>query len=249
MSTARARRRLTGAVAAGIPQVVVPGCLDFTNWWVGEVPERYRQREFFQYNLEILLMRTNADEFAALGRLMGERLSAARGPVSVLIPSGGWSALVGRNAHDLSGAITGPWARPDADKVWVDTLRRHFAGTIQELPHHINDAAFADACVDELDRLLVAEDLGAACRAAHDVDHGDGCVRCPLAAPRDVAIRTHQHQRHAIERCGLIVVDAMHGERHAASGRCGFDRSSRQVGEFQQHEAVSEQVENRRVSP
>ena len=35
--------RLTGAGKAGIPQVVVPGCLDFTNWWVGEVPERYRR--------------------------------------------------------------------------------------------------------------------------------------------------------------------------------------------------------------
>ncbi len=52
--------RLTGAGTAGIPQVVVPGCLDFTNWWVGEVPERYRSREFFQYNVEILLMRSNS---------------------------------------------------------------------------------------------------------------------------------------------------------------------------------------------
>src|SRR5262249_41946251 len=51
--------RLTAAGATGLPQVVVPGCLDFTNWWVGQVPEKYRQREFYQYNVEILLMRTN----------------------------------------------------------------------------------------------------------------------------------------------------------------------------------------------
>jgi uncharacterized protein (UPF0261 family) len=146
--------RLTGAGAAGIPQVIAPGCLDFTNWWVGEVPERYRGREFFQYNVEILLMRTNDAEFSALGRLMGERLAAAKGPVSVLIPLRGWSALVGRNAHDLSGKVTGGWARPDTDKVFVDTLRRHFTGVIKELPHHINDAAFADACVDELAGLM-----------------------------------------------------------------------------------------------
>ncbi len=79
--------RLTAAGAAGVPQVVVPGCLDFTNWWVGEVPERYRQRAFFQYNVEILLMRTDADELAALGNLMGERLRAAKGPVRVLDPA------------------------------------------------------------------------------------------------------------------------------------------------------------------
>jgi uncharacterized protein (UPF0261 family) len=146
--------RLTGAGAAGIPQVVVPGCLDFTNWWVGEVPERYRDREFFQYNVEILLMRTSAGEFATLGRLVGERLAAARGPVSVLIPQNGWSALVSRQAHTLSGRVTGSWARPDDDRVFVETLRRHFSGTVSELPHHINDPAFADACADELVRLL-----------------------------------------------------------------------------------------------
>ena len=146
--------RLTGAGAAGVPQIVVPGCLDFTNWWVGEVPERYRSREFFQYNVEILLMRTNAEEFAALGKLMGEKLAAAQGPVTVLLPQKGWSALTGRSAHDLSGKITGAWARPDVDRVFVETLRAHFNGAIKQLPYHINDEAFADACVDELGRLL-----------------------------------------------------------------------------------------------
>ena len=79
--------RLTAAGAAGVPQVVVPGCLDFTNWWVGEVPERYRQREFFQYNVEILLMRTNAEEFAALGQLIGERLERREGPAARADPA------------------------------------------------------------------------------------------------------------------------------------------------------------------
>ncbi|MET0668637.1 MAG: Tm-1-like ATP-binding domain-containing protein [Xanthobacteraceae bacterium] len=51
---------------------------------------------------------------------------------------------------------TGPWARPDVDRVFVETLRANFHGAIKELPHHINDAAFADACVDDLGRLLTA---------------------------------------------------------------------------------------------
>ena len=149
--------RLTAAGAAAVPQVVVPGCLDFTNWWVGEVPERYREREFFQYNVEILLMRTNAEEFAALGKLMGERLRVAKGPVRVLIPRDGWSALTGRKTYDLAGRETGSWAQPQTDRVFVDALMRHLPdGAIKELPHHINDAAFADACVDELISLLPA---------------------------------------------------------------------------------------------
>jgi hypothetical protein len=36
-------------------------------------------------------------------------------------------------------------------------LRRHFpGGAIGELPHHINDTAFADACVDALLGMLAA---------------------------------------------------------------------------------------------
>jgi len=149
--------RLTAAGAAAVPQVVVPGCLDFTNWWVGEVPEHYQEREFFQYNVEILLMRTNAEEFAALGKLMGERLRAANGPVRVLIPRRGWSALTGRKTYDLAGRESGSWAQPEIDQVFVDALTRHLpGGAIKELPHHINDAALADACVDELISLLPA---------------------------------------------------------------------------------------------
>jgi uncharacterized protein (UPF0261 family) len=147
--------RLTAAGQAGLPQVVVPGCLDFTNWWVGEVPERYRGREFYQYNVEILLMRTNAAEFAALGRLMGERLAAAKGPVRVLVPMRGWSQLAGRRSHDLAGRDIGSWTQPETDRVFVDTLRRYLsADMIAELPHHINDSEFADACVDELIGML-----------------------------------------------------------------------------------------------
>jgi uncharacterized protein (UPF0261 family) len=146
--------RLRAAAGAGVPQVVVPGALDFTNWWVGEVPERYRSRGFFQYNVEILLMRTNAEEFETLGNMIGERLRAAKGAYSVLIPNG-FSALTTRRIRDISGNDIGPWAQPETDAVFVNTLRRHVPNeNIRELPHHINDAAFADACVDTLLALM-----------------------------------------------------------------------------------------------
>ncbi|MFY9686181.1 MAG: Tm-1-like ATP-binding domain-containing protein [Pseudolabrys sp.] len=143
--------RLTAAGAAGLPQVVVPGCLDFTNWWVGQVPDKYRQREFYQYNVEIQLMRTNAEEFSKLGRLVGERLRAAKGPVSVLIPSGGMSQLVGRKTFDLAGNECGAWAQPETDRVFGEALKRYLpASVIKELPYHINDAGFADICAAEM---------------------------------------------------------------------------------------------------
>lgn len=143
--------RLTAAGAAGLPQVVVPGCLDFTNWWVGQVPDRYRDREFVQYNVEIMLMRTNAEEFETLGNLVGERLSKATGPVQVLIPLNGMSQLGGRKTHDLSGKEVGEWSKPEIDAVFARTLRRHLpADAIRELPCNINDPAFADACADTM---------------------------------------------------------------------------------------------------
>ncbi len=146
--------RLRAAAAAGVPQIVVPGALDFTNWWVGEVPERYRGRGFFQYNVEILLMRTNAEEFTTLGNMIGERLAAAKGPYVVLIPNG-FSGLTTRRMHDISGKDIGAWAQPETDAVFTNTLRRHIPNeNIREVPHHINDAAFADACVDALLRLM-----------------------------------------------------------------------------------------------
>ena len=78
--------RLTRRAAAGIPQVVVPGALDFTNWWVARSRSVIASRGFFQYNVEIMLMRTNAEEFETLGTMIGERLAAAKGPYTVLIP-------------------------------------------------------------------------------------------------------------------------------------------------------------------
>lgn len=146
--------RLTAAGKAGVPQIVAPGCLDFTNLWVGEVPEQYRDRAFVRYNSEILLMRTSADEFATLGKMIGDRLTAARGPVTVLVPTQGMSGMTPRRMTDIAGNDAGPWAQPETDRVFTETLRRHFSGDIRELPLRIDEDRFADACVAALKALL-----------------------------------------------------------------------------------------------
>jgi len=143
--------RLRSAGAAGIAQVVVPGALDHTNWWVGECPERYKGREFYQYNVEILLMRTNAEEMAALGAMMAERLNDAKGPVTVMIPTQGFSQHVIRETQDIDGHTVGSWHQPETDQAFTQSIRRHLThGRIEELDLHINDHEFADACVSEL---------------------------------------------------------------------------------------------------
>jgi uncharacterized protein (UPF0261 family) len=141
--------RLTGAGAAGLPQVVVPGAIDHSNFWAGQVPERYQSREFYRYNAQNLLMRTNAEEFAKLGLTMAERLNAAKGPVRVMIPLAGFSEHTKRRALDLAGKDCGPWRREEEYKMFLDTLKTRLNGTrVDEFPLHVNDDRFADACVD-----------------------------------------------------------------------------------------------------
>lgn len=141
--------RLTRAGAAGLPQVIVPGAIDHANFWVGQVPECYKAREFFQYNAQNLLMRTNTEEFSKLGHEFATRINTAKGPVRVLIPLEGFSEHTKRRAHDLAGNDKGPWKRPEDYRVFVDALKpRLKAARIDEMALHINDSAFADACVN-----------------------------------------------------------------------------------------------------
>jgi len=142
--------RLTQAGAAGLPQVVVPGAIDHTNWWVGECPERFKTREFYQYNMEILLMRTNAEEMTALGEMVAERLNGAKGPVTVMIPTKGFSQHIIRKTHDLEGTEIGEWLQPETDQCFTDAVKANLtSGEVKEFDLQINDTEFADACVDE----------------------------------------------------------------------------------------------------
>jgi uncharacterized protein (UPF0261 family) len=143
--------RLTAAGAKGLPQVIVPGAIDHVNFWADAVlPARYQDREFFRYNSQNLLMRTNGEELNAVALLIAERLNSAKGPARVLIPFEGFSEHTKRRSQDLAGNDRGPWRRPEEYRAFTDTLRANLKKEIalDELPLHINDAKFADACVD-----------------------------------------------------------------------------------------------------
>ena len=135
--------RLTAAGAAGLPQVIVPGAIDHVNFWAGQVlPERYRDREFFRYNAQNLLMRTNAEEFQKLGVLIAERLNAAKGPVRVLIPFEGFSEhtklRAQRSRRQRPWSVAAPGGIPG---VHGNPQGQPQAGIpLEEFPLHINDA-------------------------------------------------------------------------------------------------------------
>jgi uncharacterized protein (UPF0261 family) len=69
--------------------------------------------------------------------------------VHILIPLEGFSEHTKRRACDLDGNDKGPWKNTDDYRIFVDSLKpRLKSASIEQLPLHINDTAFADACVD-----------------------------------------------------------------------------------------------------
>jgi uncharacterized protein (UPF0261 family) len=135
-------RRLTVAGEHGLPQVVVPGCVDFFNQGAPEeLPERYRGRKRYYHNPVATLVRLTADEEAALGRVVAERLAGARGPVRVVCPTGGFSLA------DVPG---GDLWDPEADAAFVDALREALPAEIplEEVDAHVDDPDFALLVVD-----------------------------------------------------------------------------------------------------
>lgn len=140
--------RFTAASEVGLPQIVVPGAIDHSNFWVNEVPDKYSDREFFQYNAQNILMRTNSEEFEAIGDLMADRLNQSKAPFVVLIPSLGFSEHTKRKTYDLKGNEYGFWLKPEIDGVFTTALKKKLnKGRVVELDLHINDPKFADNCL------------------------------------------------------------------------------------------------------
>ena len=136
--------RLDAAAKRGIPQVVVPGCLDMVNFWEpSTVPKQFEGRSFYQHNPNITLMRTSIDENRALGLILSEKLNRSTGPVAVFLPQQGLSMI------DAPGGAFWDHA---ADQALFSTLRENLREDIPvtELDCNINDSAFARACAQAL---------------------------------------------------------------------------------------------------
>jgi uncharacterized protein (UPF0261 family) len=134
--------RLDVVARTGAPWVGSVGALDMVNFWApSTVPDRYRGRLFYHHNPNVTLMRTIPEENAQIGRWIGAKLNACSGPVRLLIPEKGVSAL------DIDG---GPFWDPQADAALFGALQDSITdpARLVFLPHHINDPAFAKAAAD-----------------------------------------------------------------------------------------------------
>jgi uncharacterized protein (UPF0261 family) len=139
----------------GLPQVVVPGCIDFTvHGRPEEVPARLEGRPVYTHNPEFTLVRTLPDEMEQLGRIFADRLNEATGPIEIMVPTEGLS---------IPNVPGGAFWNPPADAGFLASLRSHLRADIpiSTHPQHINATEFALAVAERFVALLSSKGTSA----------------------------------------------------------------------------------------
>jgi uncharacterized protein (UPF0261 family) len=146
-----APERLEKVGALGLPQVVVPGCIDFTVHGPRDaVPERLRGRPAYYHNPEFTLVRLTRDEQVEIAHRMARKLNAARGPVVVAAPTQGLS---------IPNVPGGAFWDPETDAAFLDALRADLRKDIPliTVEAHINDPAFSGRVAEEFLKLVITD--------------------------------------------------------------------------------------------
>ena len=136
--------RCMAASKAGIPVLLVPGCVDMANFGgIATVPEKYRDRLLYEWNPDVTLLRTNVEENRRIGELLATAANAATGPVKFLFPLGGVSML-DSEGHEF-------WD-PEADQTCFNTIEANLRADIPviKMTENINDPAFSEHAVETL---------------------------------------------------------------------------------------------------
>jgi len=141
--------RLEAPGKVGIPHLIVPGCVDMVNFGPRDtIPEKFKDRLFYEWNPSVTLMRTNIEENAKMGEIFAQKANASKGRVAFLFPLKGVSML------DSEGQ---PFWWPEADRAMFDAIKKNIKPGIKvvELDCNINDEAFSQKAVEMLMELMV----------------------------------------------------------------------------------------------
>ena len=127
------RLRVVGEL--GLPQVIVPGCIDFAVFEPSRVPAELADRPSYDHNPEFRLIRTSAADMRTVAGIFADRLAGAKGPVRVAVPTRGLS---------IPNTPEGPFWDPAADAGFRTELRERLRDDIPITEHdqHVNDPEF-----------------------------------------------------------------------------------------------------------
>ncbi|NIJ54369.1 Tm-1-like ATP-binding domain-containing protein [Dyadobacter arcticus] len=145
--------RLTAAAEMGIPQVVVPGCMDMVNFaHMDTIPVQYKDRKLYNWAPDVTLMRTDLVENATLGKRLALKVNGSAGPVSIVLPLKGLSQI------DSKGGV---FYWPEANEALFSAIRENVNDqvVIHEADLHINDPEFSAILVKTLLDLLARADI------------------------------------------------------------------------------------------
>ncbi|MDR8393615.1 Tm-1-like ATP-binding domain-containing protein [Aliifodinibius sp. S!AR15-10] len=140
--------RLDGPGKAGIPHLIAPGCIDMCNFGnPSTIPSHYEGRLFYEWNPQVTLMRTTAEENRKMGEVFAEKANQANGEIAFIIPLQGYSMLDSVNKSEPQ-----LFWDPEADKAFVEGLKSTLNTGIEvvEVNANINDEKFSDKAVEML---------------------------------------------------------------------------------------------------
>ncbi len=137
--------RMTGAGRAGVPQIVSIGChdlVDLVGWH--PVPGRFSENIFHAHNRLLSSVVLTPDQRRLVARAICEKLAAAQGPVTLILPHHGaheWDRD-GSPLQDAAGLAA-----------FLDEVKNNLPAAVQvlDLDCHINDAAFSEAALRVVD--------------------------------------------------------------------------------------------------
>jgi len=143
-----AEGRLSLAGAKGLPQVIVPGGLDMLilTGTKETVPPEYKDRTLHVHGPDRVLARTTKEEVGKAAKIIAQRANRAVGPVAIVIPLRGFSAVDQEGQHFFD---------PVADGAFAQVIKDTVKGSVEivEVDAHINDDEFAKRVVDTYDKM------------------------------------------------------------------------------------------------
>jgi uncharacterized protein (UPF0261 family) len=106
-------------------------------WGIDTVPEKYKERNLYQWNPNVTLLRTNVGENERMGEMIAAAANASTAPVAVIIPLRGVSML------DSEGK---EFWDPKADQACFEAIKRNLKPGIPliEMDNNINDPEFSE---------------------------------------------------------------------------------------------------------
>jgi uncharacterized protein (UPF0261 family) len=138
--------RLEAAGRIGIPQIIAPSGVNFMSPNRKNYKPDYPQRRKYDLDKDRTWLRLSPEELQQVAEVMAQKLNQAKGPVTFLIPTQGWSTA------DAPGS---PAYDPKEDEVFIETLKKKCQSNIkiEKVEAYLNDPAFARVVIQEAMRL------------------------------------------------------------------------------------------------